>query len=340
MSTDTKSQAVVTALVDAGLLDRTREDEAGTVVRAALAVQGEAAAAPLRRRMAEIAGYVGGAFVVGAAILFFSSTWSDLTVGAQAALLLAAAAVLAVAGIGFVRGAGGPAALAAPAESVRRRLSSVLFTGAAGCTGFALGLLLVDALSAEELGLMLAALAAAGVALVGYVVAPSTVGQLGTAVSALVAIPSGLSAVTGTDPGTLPFGLLVLALGAVWLGAAERGLWHEPVPARVIGCVLVVVGAQIPVAGDASWVGYLLTAAAGGVAFWLYVVRRAWPYLATGVVAVTIAVPEAVNDWVGGSLGAAGVLLATGVTLLVAALLGLRLRQEVQEGDGSHRLAH
>ena len=81
--------------------------------------------------------------------------------------------------------------------------------------------------------------------------------------------------------------------------------------------------------GPDAWVAYVGTAALGAVAFWLYVVTRAWPYLATGVVAVTVAVPEALYDWVEGSLGAAGVLLATGVTLLLSSLAGLRLRHEV-----------
>ena len=47
------------------------------------------------------------------------------------------------------------------------------------------------------------------------------------------------------------------------------------------------------------------------------------------VAAITLVVPEALLDWTDGSLGTAGMLLATGVTLLVASLLGLRLRQEV-----------
>ena len=74
---------------------------------------------------------------------------------------------------------------------------------------------------------------------------------------------------------------------------------------------------------------YVATAVVGAVSFWVYVVTRAWPYLAAGVVGVTLAVPEALSDWFDGALGAAGVLLATGVTLLLAALAGLRLRQEV-----------
>jgi hypothetical protein len=56
--------------------------------------------------------------------------------------------------------------------------------------------------------------------------------------------------------------------------------------------------------------------------------RPAWAYLATGVIALTLAVPEALTDWAQGSLGSAGVLLATGVTLLAASVGGLRLRRE------------
>jgi hypothetical protein len=241
--------------------------------------------------------------------------------------------VLVAAAAGFTIGAGGRSALRAPSEAVRRRLTSVLATGAAGSVAFGTGLLLGDAIANEELAVMLAALTALVVSLLGYVVAPTTVGQLGIAVPAFVMIPSGLSSLHTDSTSTIPFGLLVLALGAGWLVLAERGVWQERLSARVVGSVLAVVGAQVPVSDNASWVGYLATAAVGAAAFGLYVGTRAWPYLATGVVAVTLAVPEAVNDWAGGSLGAAGILLATGVTLLVAALLGLRLRQEVQESD-------
>ncbi|HWL97180.1 MAG TPA: hypothetical protein VNP20_07520, partial [Nocardioidaceae bacterium] len=58
---------------------------------------------------------------------------------------------------------------------------------------------------------------------------------------------------------------------------------------------------------------------------------RAVPYLGAAVAALTLAVPEALLDWTDGSLGPVGVLLVSGVTLLVAGLLGLRLRKEVGE---------
>jgi hypothetical protein len=236
-----------------------------------------------------------------------------------------------MAGLALTAHAGGRAALEERTQAVRLRLTSVLLTGAAGCTGFGVGLLLSDRMGNEELGVMLAALLTAALALGGYVVAPTTVGQVGTAVAAFVAIPTGLGALHTESSGTLAFGLLVLLLGLGWLLAAERAWWQEVLAARLIGCSLVVVGAQLPIVDDPAWVGYLATALVGAAAFWRYVGSRGWPYLATGVVAVTLAVPEALDDWVGGSLGAAGILLATGVTLLVAALVGLRLRQEVTQ---------
>jgi hypothetical protein len=172
------------------------------------------------------------------------------------------------------------------------------------------------------------AAAALVLALLGYAVAPSTVGQAGAAVAAFVAIPAAVDLV-GVADDSVAMGLAVLALGLLWLALAEAGAWHEVESGRVLAGVLAVLGAQLPVFGDQSWVGYVATAAVGVGAFGGYVVRPAWPYLATGVVALTLAVPEALTDWTEGSLGPAGVLLATGVTLLVAALLGLRLRQEI-----------
>jgi hypothetical protein len=335
MTSDTSSlRRVVDGLVDAGLVDPARRAEADTVVRDALG--SGAAPSPLtgslRRRMAEIAGYVGGAFVVGAAVLFFSATWADLTLGVQVGLLLGTAAILVAAALALAAAARPRGGLAAEHEAVRRRLASVLMTGAAGSAAFGAGLLLDDRVSTTELATALAALVGLVVSLVGYRVAPTTVGQLGIVVPALVAIPAFLASLDTESSSPLPLAALYLLLGAAWLVLAERGVWHEVLPARVIGCVVAVFGAQVPVFDTPAWPGYVATAAVGVAAFWLYVVTRAWPYLATGVVAVTIAVPEALSDWFEGALGAAGVLLATGVTLLLAALAGLRLRQEVAEG--------
>ena len=325
MTTPT-SRAVVSGLVDAGLLDPVRSAEAEAVVQGALR-EGPVSSAPLRRRLAEIAGYVGAAFVVGAAWLFFSATWDDLGRAGQVALLLVSAAVLVAGGLVLARTERRAGADAL--DSVRGRLAAVLLTGGAACTAFGAGIWLDGVLDNSELVVVLAALTGVLVAVGGYLAVPSPVGQLGIAVGAFVMIPSGLASLHSDSRSAIPLGLLVLLLGGLWLGLAERGVWRERTTARVIGCVIAFVGAQIPVADERAWVAYLATATLGAVAFGLYVGTRSWPYLATGVIAVTVAVPEALYDWAGGSLGAAGILLATGVTLLVASLAGLRLRQVV-----------
>src|SRR5690348_13019921 len=173
MNEQTSSERVVRALVDAGLVDPARESAAEGVVRSVLVPSGTTAPAPLRRRLAEIAGYVGGAFVVGAALLFFASTWSDLSLAGQVALLAGTTVVLVVVAAAFVVSAGGRAALRTPGEDVRRRLVSVLLTGAAATAAFALGLLLTDRMADEELGVMLAFLLGSAIAFAGYLVAPS-----------------------------------------------------------------------------------------------------------------------------------------------------------------------
>ena len=65
---DTRPAAVVADLVRAGLVDSGRSAEAEAVVARALS-GGTRTVTPLRRRIAEIAGYVGAAFVLGAAFL-------------------------------------------------------------------------------------------------------------------------------------------------------------------------------------------------------------------------------------------------------------------------------
>ena len=334
MTSDSSTlRRVVDGLVDAGLVDPARRADADAVVRDALTTAGPAPlAGSLRRRIAEVAGDVGGAVVVGAAALFFSATWADLSLGAQVGLMLGIAVLLAVAAVAVAATGGGRRGLLEEAESVRRRLTSVLFTGAAGCAAFGVGLQLMDSMDDEALAVTLAALVGLGVALGGYLVAPSTVGQLGIVVPAVVAIPAFLDSLDSSSSSPLPVAGLFLLLGLVWLALAERGLWHEVFSARVIGCTVAVFGAQFPIFDDPAWPAYVATAVLGAAAFWMYVVSRAWPYLTAGVIAVTLAVPEALSDWFEGALGAAGVLLATGVTLLVAALAGLRLRQEVAEG--------
>lgn len=328
---DTRTPHLVSALVDEGLVDPARRDDALALVDRVLGAQ--TTATPLKRRFAEVAGYIGGAFVVSAAGLFFAAQWDDLSSNQQVGLLAGIALLLAVAGLvlSVAAGAGLPA-VRAGGDPVRRRLTGALLTGAAVSAAGAVGLTVDEVLSGTDpTAGLLAFTTLALLSLAGYLVAPTVVGQLGVAVGTATALPLAFDEVG--DVTAVGIGLSILGAGVVWLLATERGLWREVASARVIGSGLVLLGAQVAAFDNDTghWVGYLALAIVAAAAFAVYVARPAWPYLAAGVIAVTLVVPEALLDWTDNALGPAGVLLATGVALLAASLLGFRLRKEVTE---------
>ena len=327
---DGRTVAVVSALVGSGLVDPVREHEAIVVVDGALTGQA-AASSTLKDRFAELAGYLGGALVVAAGGIFFATEWGNLSESARVGMLAGITLLLALSGALLVLTGGGLAVLRTDRGAVRRRLAGLLFTGTAAAAAGAVGLKVARSLSPENSADLLAGfLTMALVSVGGYLVAPTVVGQLGTAVGAFMSVPWALDVIADIEP--IAFGLIILVLGVGWLVIAERGVWREVASGRVIGCVLALVGAQIPVFhSQQAWAGYLATAVVAGAAFTAYVVRPSWPYLAAGVIGVTLSVPEALLDWTDGSLGAAGGLLVAGATLLGASLLGLLLRQEAVE---------
>jgi hypothetical protein len=328
---DNRTAPLVSALVDAQLIDPGRRDEAMSVVERVLGTQ-SAATVSMKKRFAELAGYVGAAFVVSAAAVFVFSQWDGLTQPQQVGLLGGIAVLLTVAGLALgVVTDGGIAGVRQGAEPVRRRLMGVLLTGAAASSAAAVGLWVDHVLPNHETEVGVAGFGTlALLSLLGYVAAPTVVGQLGVATGAVSLVPVLVDELGGDS---VAAGLATLALGVLWLLATERGLWREVASARVIGCGLVLIGAQIPVfeSDQTRWVAYVATALVAAAAFAVYVARPAWPYLAAGVIAVTLVVPEALIDLADNALGPAGGLLVAGVTLLVTSLLGFRLRKEVGE---------
>lgn len=335
-----RTAAVVSRLVGTGLVEAARAEEAREVVRSALAAR-PAGETPLRRRLAEVAGYVGGALVVAAAVVFLTEEWGDLSTGGRIATLaaiaialLASAAALVLFGAREAAGREAAERFPAPERGVRRRLASALGTGGAVAAAFAVGVFVADLAdpfssapwSAGGLALVVGAL---GV----YVLAPSALGQVAMAAGAGQALGAGLDTFWRSADG-VHFGVAILGLGVLWLVLAELGLWWERHVGLALGCGLLLLGAQFPVlGGDDAGVGYALTAAVAVAAVVVYTRTRTVPYLVAAVAGITLAVPETLLEVSDGSLGPVGVLLATGLTLLVAGLLGLRLRRGVGPGS-------
>jgi hypothetical protein len=282
-----------------------------------------------RGRLAEIAGYAGGALLLGAAALFLTSGWQDLSDNSRVAILTGMTVLLIVPGalIGF--GAGSVRALGRQHDSARRRLVSVLWTFAAVSAAGAAGLAVND----HEFVHSLIAASAAGLLVVSlcYAVVPSAVGQLGVW-AGNIGLVCGLILQIGDRPSTTPYAIALLALGAVWAALAVTHVLREVEPGLALGAGLALFAAQLPVFSyDFDELGYGLTAAvavAGFAGFAGYAATRSWSVLAVAVLATTLVVPEALHDWTNGSVPAAGSLLIAGLTLLGASAIGLRLRRE------------
>ena len=326
---DNRSLTLVTALVDHGLVPAGRRDEAIDVIDRTLAGQA-IAVGPMKRRFAELAGYVGGAFVVAAAAVFLSDQWNHMTTGAQVGLLVGIAVVLAGAGVALALTGGGFGALRAGHQPVRRRLGGVLLTAAAGSAGSALALLVEEPSSFSSVPALAGFATFAVLSVLGYLLAPSVVGQAGAAFGAVMTATLAWDSTQATQE--IGVAITVLALGLGWLALTEARFWLETTTGRVIGSLLALFGAQFPLFGSdhEAW-GYGLTALLAVAGFGAYLSRAAWPYLAVGVAAITLAAPEALMDWTDGAVGPAGVLLVAGLALLGASVLGFRLRQEVAD---------
>jgi hypothetical protein len=228
--------------------------------------------------------------------------------------------------------AGGPAGvrrLAAGPSTPRRRVVGALLALVSLPTAFAV--------AAAEPGSGLDAVGA----LVGLIVSAAALSQLSTPIGVLVTGGMSVAAVSMVleelvNPSSLLIGLCILALGALWVAAALT--LPRFVAPRWLGLAgglaLAVVGAQLPLDGQTEGWAYALTALVAVACFVLYQVVRDLVLLIGGVAAVTIVVPEFVNDISDGAIQGAVIMLIAGATLIIASGIGLWLRRERPPVDG------
>lgn len=322
--------AVAAALRDLVAEGTLSEAQAATVaVRLAATKAGPrpGAAPSLARtgRLAEIAGYLGAALLLGAAALFLTSGWDDLSEASRVVILVGLALVLLVAGGLVAMSSRQPVReLGHQDDSARRRLVSVLWTfGAASAAGAAgLGVDGWELVAASAVGLL--------VAVITYYLVPGVVGQLGIWAGS-IGLVTGLVAEIGDEPNTASYAVALVALGGGWVVLGLTRVVRDREVALATGAAIALLGAQLPVFdGDHQWVAYVLTAGVASAGFVGHLFTRSWSVLGAGVLATTLVVPEALHDWTDGSVSAAGSLLVAGLTLLAASAAGLRLRREVQ----------
>jgi hypothetical protein len=271
------------------------------------------------RWWAEVAGYVGGVLVLGAGALLLATSWDLLSEFTRGVLLSAGTLVLASAGVALAGGPSKVRALGRGDAPARRRIVGVLFALAAGVAAGAGGVFAEThaAVSAFAVGLLVAA--------AGYVLLPTVPGVLATASMSMLLDTAVVGDLANADS-LFTLGVTYVALGAVWV------LIATVIPQRQVGlaggAALAVVGAQLLFddPGGPAW-AYGLTFAIAALSFFLYRMWRDTVLLVAGVVAASIAAPEAVWHWTDGAASGALVLLVAGLALIGASGLGLRLRR-------------
>ncbi|MDI6102177.1 hypothetical protein QLQ12_26525 [Actinoplanes sp. NEAU-A12] len=306
--------AALDRLVERGTIDRAQADAVMAEVAPAPPVAPPAAP---RRVLAEIAGYLGGSFVLGATLLCLGRQWAEMSAGQRFLVFVVGASILFGAGL---------AARGRIPDDVRRRLSSTLLTGAAVAAGSA-ALQAVKPVGGDDPATLAGTAVWLTVAAGSYLLVRSALGQLAVAVAALACYGS-LLQLTEADE-TVPFAFGTMALAGIWALLIAVRAFTERRLALGVAATYGVLGPQILVLDDEGmvYVGHLLTAVVAVLCFVAYARGREWATLAGGVVAATLAVPEFLFEVTGGALGSSGALLIAGVTLLAGSLAGLRLRR-------------
>ena len=283
-----------------------------------------ARAADRRARIAEVVGYVGAAFALGAVGLLVAEYWPDLVVWARVALAAVLTSVALGAGV-LLRGR------ATDSDAIDRLVGALWAVGVAG-VAWTTGIVAWDVAGVDERWMpSVVAGVAALVAAVLLALGRHVLVQLAGFIALGSAVAGTLVAIAPLEPGPLAFGVLITGGAAAW-GLAGAGGWLGPRrSAEITGAVFTLIGTQVLTA-----TGWPRPALAFGIVLALVLVLLSIPggrlhLLYIGAFGLFVNVPRLVVELFSDTLGAPATLLTTGVLLILMAVgLGrLRRSQEV-----------
>jgi len=263
--------------------------------------------------LAEIAGYLGGAFVVIAVTIVTARQWVAFT-ELQRGILFGALAI-ALFALGTYVGT---------STAVKSRLAGLLFGLAAGSTTGTLAIL-----DSNRDAPTIAFLAGTAIALIGYYIVQTFVGHVILFGYIFIA---GIMALSDLIPDgsrmAIYVGTYFLVLGGAWTFISYRK-YLDTLLGYIFGGATLFIATQVLFIDAEHWLSYLAMAAVAGTTAWLYLRVHAWPLVLTAVLTTTVGVGEFVARTLGGSLGAALGLFAAGAALVTSSLLALRNKREI-----------
>ncbi len=299
------------AALDALLHDGSLSADLADLVRA----QYQATEEPSDSRksvLAEIAGYLGGAFVVIAVTIVTARQWVAFT-ELQRGILFGALAIALFALGTFV----------GTSTAVKSRLAGLLFGLAAGSTTGTVAIF-----DPNRSTPTISFLAGTAVAMIGYYIVKTFVGHV--VLFGYIFI-TGIMALSDLIPDGAAMSLFVggylLALGGAWVYFSYRK-YLDGILGYFFGGGTLFIATQVLFFQTERLISYLSMVAVAGATAWLYLRVHAWPLVLTAVLTTTVGVGEFVAQTLGGSLGAALGLFAAGAALVTSSLLALRNKRE------------
>lgn len=325
--------AALDRLVAAGRLTKAQAEEISAEFAAPPTATGTTgrAAESWRSVLPEVGGYVGGAFVVAAALVLVGPRWDTLSRTVQVSVFLGPSVLLMAAAVVIALTApGGWTPRAGTVPAARRRVVAVLLIVGAG-VGAGSAAVIAGPDAADRAALVTATVLLLG----GYLFCRTVPTHLALLVSSAFTVISWTAwsayRLTGTENPSVLIGVALLLLVAGWLVATVTGLLAERAVGVVGACAVAFAAAEmLAVGGESAWptaAGYLLLLllATGGLVG--YVRTRMIGLLVVGVVALATVVPQAVLDLTGGAVGAGGALLLIGLSVIGASVVGFRLHR-------------
>ena len=302
-----KLDAALDALVHDGSLSAAQADLVRTQYQAT-----EEPSDSRKSVLAEIAGYLGGAFVVIAVTIVTARQWEAFT-ELQRGILFGALAIALFALALFI----------GTSTAVKSRLAGLLFgLSAASTTGT---LAIIDP---NRDAPTIAFLAGTAIALLGYYFVQTFVGHV--VLFGYIFI-TGIMALSDLMPDGAGMGIYVgsyfLVLGGAWTFFTYRN-YVDRLLGYIFGGATLFIATQVLFIDAEHWLAYLSMIAVAGTTAWLYLRVHAWPLVLTTVLTTTVGVGEFVAETLGGSLGSALGLFAAGAALVTSSLLALRNKRE------------
>ena len=302
-----KLDAALDALVHDGSLSAAQADLVRTQYQAT-----EEPSDSRKSVLAEIAGYLGGAFVVIAVTIVTARQWEAFT-ELQRGILFGALAIALFAIALFI----------GTSTAVKSRLAGLLFgLSAASTTGT---LAIIDP---NRDAPTIAFLAGTAIALLGYYFVQTFVGHV--VLFGYIFI-TGIMALSDLMPDGAGMAIYVgsyfLVLGGAWTFFTYRN-YVDRLLGYIFGGATLFIATQVLFIDAEHWLAYLSMIAVAGTTAWLYFRVHAWPLVLTAVLTTTVGVGEFVAETLGGSLGSALGLFAAGAALVTSSLLALRNKRE------------